>query len=371
MKHILFISHSRGIHGSETVMVQVIRACAAQGTRVTVAVPSIARKEGLDEVLQSIPGVTVRALPYRSAGVHCIRTLLVRLYNLRALGQLRRLVQRETVDTIYSNTSVTILGADLAALTGVRHVWHWHEAADARVGWHPSLQGLYRRKAQQADTIICISRQQQQEWEQALAMPLTNVRVVYNPIKRICPLKSEEADTHTDVRIGFIGHFEPLKNIGMLVHCFESLHAQYPATSLWLCGAMNEQDCAYVETMTDLREPALHILPQTNHVEIFYHAIDILVLPSWCETMPLVVMEAMQAGVCVLQTNRSGMKERIEDGKESLFFSPYEPDTLLRLLQRCMDPDERQQIASAGQKKVMQLIQNESFDKEIQDILCV
>jgi glycosyltransferase involved in cell wall biosynthesis len=87
--------------------------------------------------------------------------------------------------------------------------------------------------------------------------------------------------------------------------------------------------------------------------------------------MPLVVMEAMQAGVCVLQTNRSGMKERIEDGKESLFFSPYEPDTLLRQLQRCMNPDERQQIASAGQKKVMQLIQNESFDKEIQNILCV
>jgi glycosyltransferase involved in cell wall biosynthesis len=252
----------------------------------------------------------------------------------------------------------------------VRHVWHWHETVHARLGWHPSLQRLYRRKAQQADTIICISRQQQHEWEQALDMPLTNARIVYNPIKRICPLKSGETATHTDVRIGFIGHFEPLKNIGMLVHCFESLHAQYPATSLWLCGAMNEQDCAYVEAMTDLREPILHILPQTNHVEAFYHAIGILVLPSWCETMPLVVMEAMQAGVCVLQTDRSGMKERIEDGKESLFFSPYEPESLLRLMERCMDQKERKSIATAGQKKAMDLVNNQSFDDQITKLIC-
>jgi len=89
--------------------------------------------------------------------------------------------------------------------------------------------------------------------------------------------------------------------------------------------------------MTDLREPVLTVLPQTHEVEKFYNNIDILVLPSWRETMPLVVFEAMQAGVCVLQTNRSGMSELLEGKKETLFFSPDREEELEQLLMNCMD----------------------------------
>ena len=122
--------------------------------------------------------------------------------------------------------------------------------------------------------------------------------------------------------------------------------------------------------MTTLREPVLHILPQTLDVSAFYHQIDILVLPSWRETMPLVVLEAMQAGVCVIQTNRSGMNELIEDGKETFFFSPDDAETLYRLLTQCMHPDFRQTIAQVGQKKALQLINDSSFDAQITQLLC-
>ena len=86
--------------------------------------------------------------------------------------------------------------------------------------------------------------------------------------------------------------------------------------------------------------------------------------------MPLVVFEAMQAGVCVLQTNRSGMSELLEGGKETLFFSPDKPEELEQLLMNCMDADYRQSIAQAGQKKVQELLKNSSFDKQIQTLLC-
>ena len=83
-----------------------------------------------------------------------------------------------------------------------------------------------------------------------------------------------------------------------------------------------------------------------------------------------VVFEAMQAGVCVLQTNRSGMSELLEGGKETLFFSPDKPEELERLLMSCMDADYRQTIAKAGQKKALHLVQNQQFDTQIQTLLC-
>lgn len=367
MSHILFISHARGIHGAEAVMVQAVSACAAAGARITVAVPSIVPDEGMDEVLRGIPNVQVMALPYRAAGVHALRTTLVRVYNRYALGRLKTYVQREHVDTIYSNTSITILGAALAQATGVRHIWHWHEPVDKQFGWHPSMKSLYRRLAQRSDTIICISHQQQTEWEQSLGRTLPNAQIIYNPIKRIETLTKA---AHEGICVGFIGHFEARKNLPLLLRAFEKLHAVYPETSLSLCGAIDDKNRVYIEQMTELRAPIVNILPQTSDVASFYRTIDILVLPSLRETMPLVVLEAMQAGVCVLQTDQSGMKELLASDKETLFFSPNDEKGLVALLTQCMDADYRQQIARAGQKNALELVNNQSFDDQITKLVC-
>lgn len=369
MSHVLFISHARGIHGAEAVMLQAIRACVAGGARVTVVVPSVVPDEGLGEALAQVDSLTLLALPYRAAGVHLLRTRAVQEYNVYALWRLMRFVQNEHVDTIYSSSSVAIIGAALSRMTHVHHVWHWHEPVSTLYGWHPSLVSTYRRWAQHTQTIICISQQQKNEWEQTLGVTLANATILYNPIKRIASISSDKSG-HKDVRIGFIGHFEPRKNIPLLVRAFESLHTRYTNTSLWLCGAQSEDDKMYIAQMTNLREPDVLILPQTPDVASFYNNIDILVLPSWQETMPLVVFEAMQVGTCVLQTNRSGMQELLEDGKETYFFSPDQPRELCRLLEQCMNADNRQQIAQAGQRKALQLMKTQSFDQQIQNLLC-
>ena len=370
MRHILFISHARGIHGAEAVMVRAAKACAATGARVTVVVPSLVEDAGMEQALSGIERLHVLALPYRAAGVHALRNALVRVYNLYALCRLAALVRKEKVDVIYSSSSVTLLGAALARRTGVRHVWHWHEPVDEHFGWHPSMKHLYRRLAKQTDTIVCISQAQQKEWEETLGIRLQNAQIVYNPIKLIEPVDPDKKAPHKEVRIGFIGHFEKRKNLPLLIQTFEKVHRQMPNTRLCLCGAVDRNDEAYIAQMTDLREPEVCVLPQTSEVEKFYNNIDILVLPSWRETMPLVVFEAMQAGVCVLQTNRSGMSELLEGGKETLFFSPDRPEELEQMLLACMDAGYRQSIAQAGQKKVQELLKNSSFDNQIANLLC-
>ena len=367
MRHILFISHARGIHGAESVMMRAAKACAAAGARVTVVVPSIVEDAGMEKALSGVRGVTLLPLPYRAAGKSMLRTHLVRLYNIPTLLTLRRFVQREQVDVIYSSSSITILGAALSRLTGLRHIWHWHEPVDERFGWHFTMENYYRQRAKTTDTILCISHQQQAEWEETLGMPLTNAVIVYNPIKQ---LVARSPQPHKDVCIGFIGNFEERKNLPLLLQTFVAIHDKEPQTSLLLCGAKDAQDRNYVERMTDLREPIIRVLPQTSDVAAFYQSIDILVLPSWRETMPLVVLEAMQCGVCVLQTNRSGMSELLEAGLETLFFSPDRPEELEHLLLQCLDKDYRQSIAQAGQQKAMQLVNNQSFDEQITNILC-
>lgn len=370
MSHILFIVHARGVHGAESVTVQAIKACAAKEARVTVVVPALVKDQGMEAALQDVPGIRWLALNYRAAGRHELRNIFVGLYNLPAVRTLARYIRNEQVDTIYSCSFISLLGAQAAQMTGVRHIWHWHETPDRRFGWDASMEKRYRSLALQADTILCISQKQLSQWKDSLHIPMENARVVYNPMKRIVPISSDKSDPHVGVRIGFIGHIEKRKNLPLLMRAFEQLHGQYPDTTLWLCGAIGPNDEAYIHGMTALREPVVHILPQTSDVASFYHQIDILVLPSWAETMPLVVLEAMQAGVCVLQTEMSGMNELLEAGKETLFFSPSNEESLLHLLQQCMDAAYRQQIAAAGKTKALQLVTNQSFDDTMIQLLC-
>ncbi len=370
MSHILFISHSRSTHGAETVMIQAVKACVARKARVTVVVPSIVPDEGLEKALNSIHGVQILPLPYRAAGGNMLRTHLVRLYNLGALISLVRFIEQEQVSAIYSNTCVSILGAELAHRTNTRHIWHWHESVDERFGWHFTLTKYYQRLVSYTDTLVFISQHQLDEWEKTLQLNLSKARVIYNPVKPITPKPEGNLISKQGICIGFIGHFEERKNLPLLLQTFVSLHAKEPKTRLRLCGATGKRDYTYIQHITDLHEPELTVLPQTTDVTQFYQDIDILVLPSWRETMPLVVLEAMQAGVCVLQTNRSYMTELLEGGKETLFFSPDKPEDLEQLLMLCMDEEYRRSIAKAGQKKALQIVQNQSFDDQIATLLC-
>jgi len=299
-----------------------------------------------------------------------LRTHIVRLYNLGAMNALVRYIKQEQVSAIYSNTCVSILGAELAHRTNTRHIWHWHESVDESFGWHGTLTKYYQRLVSYTDTLVFISQHQLDEWEKALQLNLSKARVIYNPVKPITPKPEEKQISKQGICIGFIGHFEERKNLPLLLQAFVSVYNKEPKTRLRLCGATGKRDYSYIQHITDLHEPDLTVLPRTTEVTQFYRDIDILVLPSWRETMPLVVLEAMQAGVCVLQTNRSYMTELLEGGKETLFFSPDKPEDLELLLLLCMDGEFRLSIAKAGQKKALQIVQNQSFDDQIATLLC-
>ena len=64
------------------------------------------------------------------------------------------------------------------------------------------------------------------------------------------------------------------------------------------------------------------------------------------------------------------MTELLENGKETLFFSPDNPEELVQLLFSCLNEDFRIPVAKAGQKKALQLVKNTSFDKQITKLLC-
>jgi glycosyltransferase involved in cell wall biosynthesis len=369
MKKILCINHSCSLHGAERVFLAGIRACLSAGCGIWVAVPSGARDDGLLHELEPLVGKDhILRLPYKSAGGSLFRTLLVRLYNLPAVWRLSRFIRRQSMDCIYSNTSVTIAGVQTARWTGLEHFWHFHESVTPLSGWTPALQTTYRQWiARTRTTLLFISQRQRREWEEALGCRPQG-HLIYNPV---CLMSGKQPPVrHTALRIGYIGRFVPLKNIPLLVEAFLRFRKRHPDSELWLCGALDEREKTEWERRCGSGH-GIRILLQTDDAESFYRQMDILALPSLRETMPLVTIEAMSAGVCVIQTTQSGMSELYEDGEDCLFVAPEHAEDWENAFEACADQAFRTRLARNGQTKTLQYAFNRQFETKIKELICV
>lgn len=80
---------------------------------------------------------------------------------------------------------------------------------------------------------------------------------------------------------------------------------------------------------------------------------DLLVLPSFMEGLPIVLMEAMALGVPVIGSRVAGVPELIEDGREGLLFRPGDWADLRRVVARLVEePGLGDRLATAARAKV-------------------
>ena len=329
-------------------MLETLRQCRAQGWRVTLVLPVNRPDGGLAQAVGS--DVEILYLNYKNSGEGLCRSLAVELYNLPALVKLVRWIRKHPVDAIYTNTSVMLLGVEAARWTRTPHIWHWHERPSREFGWSKASLLLLHYWWRKSTQVLFISHAQQEHWQQVLGTKIDNGQVVYNPVRTISTLHKTTSDT---VRIGYIGSMEPRKNLDWLIQTVSALADDY-AIRLDLYGAE--------QAHTD---GPIQFHPFTADIASAYAEMDIFVLPSWSETMPLVVLEAMQAGVCVIQTNQSGMPQVMQDGDACLFVNPYEPDSLRKALIRCMDASFRTEIATRGQCFVQQWMATHIYQQQI------
>lgn len=365
MRRILCISHSVSLHGAERVLLEAVRTWKATGAEVWVVIPSVVKEEGMRAALTEIIGNThILSLPYRAAGVNLLRTISVWIYNLYAVRKLSRWIREKEIDLIVSNTSITILGAQLSKVTGVRHIWYFHESADSLYGWRSSLTPLYRRWMTPATSCIFLSHAQQSEWEKAISMMLPG-EIIHNPLPFIPEIPNKES--HRALRIGYAGGFEKRKNIPFLISAIARFHREYPNSELWLMGAKNEQERTAWQARSG---EGVRVMTHSAEMAQFYHEIDIFVLPSLAESWGLAAVEAMAAGVCTIISSVSGLREIYKDQEDCLFLSPADEEAWVQAFEKYTDPAARETMAKAGQKRTQTLDLNGCFKEKITHLLC-
>jgi len=129
------------------------------------------------------------------------------------------------------------------------------------------------------------------------------------------------------IRIGYLGRFDPVKGVHVLVEAIKRLPLDIPIELRLYGRANNEEGQAYLEKLQKTSNHDSRILfcgevTDKDYPEIFNN-FDILAVPSLLlETGPLVALEAFAAGIPVMGSNLGGISELVASGVNGILLEP-------------------------------------------------
>ena len=173
----------------------------------------------------------------------------------------------------------------------------------------------------------------------------------------------------------FLSNIIRSKGVSVLIEACRLLKERGVAFSCSLVGARSADYPAGTLEM-EIREKGLDGLVsyegpayEEEKWEAFAKA-GIFVHPTLNDAFPLVILEAMGAGLPVVTTAEGGIPDMVRDGVDGLICPKGDPAALADALERLLaDAGLRTRMGESGQIRYRELFTLERFEKRLVDIL--
>jgi len=172
------------------------------------------------------------------------------------------------------------------------------------------------------------------------------------------------------VLVGTIGRLSREKGQRFLLEAFAKVHREVPEAFLLIAGAGDREGELRALAQELGIAVAVGWVPKCPHdrVPSLLGAMDLFVLPSLMENQPLVLLEAMAAGVPVVATRVGGVGEIIEDSREGLLVRPGDSHALAETILRALGDGKGSRRAEKAEEKVRSAFSIEQYGRALADV---
>jgi len=217
-----------------------------------------------------------------------------------------------------------------------------------------------------AQVVLCNSRSMRAEAVALGVAPMEKLRLLGDGssngvnVERFSPGTSDvraRLKIPTDAPlVGFVGRLTRDKGIPELIEAFDGILQREPRAVLMLVGWFDESEDALDARWKERigAHPRIYCTGFVPDTAPYYRAMDLMVLPTWREGFPNVVLEAAASGIPVVTTGCTGSRDSVLDNLTGLLVPPGDAaaisDAVLMLL---CQPMRRRQMGSAGRRWVV------------------
>ena len=156
---------------------------------------------------------------------------------------------------------------------------------------------------------------------------------------------------------GFVGRLTRDKGLPELIQAFDLILRAEPSTRLLLVGWFDAADDAVDNVLRAriLDHPRIDCTGFVSDTAPYYRAMDVLVLPTWREGFPNVVLEAAATGIPAVTTESTGARDAVVPEVTGLLIPPGYPDAICEAVLRLIrDSELRHRMGKAARTWVVQ-----------------
>jgi glycosyltransferase involved in cell wall biosynthesis len=345
---ILQLISSGGFYGAESMLVALSESLARMGCKMLVGVLRDARD----------PHVEVAAAA-SARGLAALEIPCDGRFDWKTIGAIRELVKEHSVDAIHAHGYKADLFACLATwprktrLISTCHNWpnpalrmQTYAKIDRRVlkSFHhvttpsPHVADILRSAGIRDERLHFIRNGvDTHRFDRAEPTLRQELRLAHRPV------------------IGFVGRLVEPKGGEVLLHAARRVLKIHPdATFVFVGDGPDAAAWRGFAKNLGVGESVI-FAGQRNDMPSVYASLDLLVLPSFDEAMPMCLLEAMAAGKAVVSTSVGAVPQLIEDEKTGLLVEPHHIDPIGLAITRLLDdPGLRFRLAAAGREHIRQ-----------------
>jgi glycosyltransferase involved in cell wall biosynthesis len=157
--------------------------------------------------------------------------------------------------------------------------------------------------------------------------------------------------------VGFVGRLTRDKGLPELIEAFESILKAQPDARLLLVGWFDASEDALNDALRAriLDHPRIHCTGFVADTAPYYRAMDLMVLPTWREGFPNVVLEAAATGIPVITTLSTGSRDSVVPEVTGLLIPPGYPEAISEaVLKLLRNPERRRRMGEAARAWVLE-----------------
>lgn len=258
-------------------------------------------------------------------------------------------------DVVNSHSCVA---TEAAAMAGCKVVHTVHGVIHNEVKYLRGKDGLAtrlysfieRKAMNKADAVISVAQYGLDAYARCINCPTETIGVpIEDMFAQVSPLISSKS-------IVFAGGISRRKNLSALVKAMPSVICKHPDAVLYVCGGVNDRRYKH-DLDTFIRANGisdvvrfLGVVDRQELAGLLERSVA-LVLPSYQETSPGVICQAMAAGRVPVASFTGGIPEMIEDGVTGFLVDADDSETLAGRIIKLMDePDMARRMGSAAKE---------------------
>lgn len=346
---VLYVTLSLDIGGLEVLLVELLQKIEKE--RYNLCVCAL-QKEGMLKAELERLGIPVYTIP-KKEGIDYFLP-----FKLKALI---KQIQADIVHT-HNSTPWIYTAAAISLLNAKTHLIHTkHSNLDAD---KTQLQKAERFASKVTGYIIADSQSVIDFMVEKQNIAQDKIRLIYNGIdvdkfNLAVPHRQDNIK-----RIGIVARLVPVKDHKNLLEGFTLLSRKLPDVELVIIGDGPLKDKLTAQVKQLRLESRVKFLGSRRDIPELLQQLDVFVLCSIDEGMPISLLEAMAAGLPVVATSVGGNREIIIENETGLLIPPQNPEALAEAMLRILTNEP---LASAMSKEAVRVVAERfSINKMVQ-----